>query len=714
MTQDTRPYRHLNQDGTWPGFAWTGLELDAGGALRLMPVPRLEGAPPPQLERLASVQPPGGVAIDETGSIYFSDPAHSLVRRIEGCFGQAEAAPCIGAEGSDATQMREPAALVVARHRRALYVADSGNHRVQIFDTDTLALVEILDGFPRPVSIALDEDGNLYVVDTTARRADRFSSAGDLEPAFWEMVHASGRVSDPRAVACERQGGQDLVYLLDGETHHICIFTAQGLVEEAETTIDGAAVFAVADGVLYIGDPARRRIAVLRRGGTGAYEFAGHAAGYEGPVAALASDRSGGLLVSPGCCVAPLRLRIDRGFRPQGWLWSRAIEVGTIPHYWNRLHADVALPVDAHVQFFVHAGPANAPPPSPAADGRFAAPWRAVGDDVTDFFLSFDDASQEALWIGARFANDGQATPVLSQARLDFDQAGYLPQLPAIYREKNWAANAPSLLSPDKGNFLLRYVSLFESFFDEFETRIRDLPALVDPAAAPDDALPWLASFLALSLPDAASEDAQRKAIAGAYARHARRGTVEGLREALRAEAGVRAWIDEPLQAMGWWSMPASSTSCKPGEAGTWVDGGDSILGFNTVLASAEPQGAVVGTTATLDGAQLLAQEDFGTPLFDAVAYRFVVWLYARELACAGKLDLVRAIVEREKPAHTLYELRVIDAGIRIGWQARLGIDTLLGSGPAPGGLGESALGLHGQPRARLGIDSRLGTGRQL
>ena len=161
----------------------------------------------------------------------------------------------------------------------------------------------------------------------------------------------------------------------------------------------------------------------------------------------------------------------------------------------------------------------------------------------------------------------------------------------------------------------------------------------------------------------------------------------------------MRALIDEPLQGMAWWAMPSPSTSCKPSEAGTWTDGGDSILGFNTVLASAEPQGAVLGTTATFDRSQLITQDEFGTPLFEGAAYRFLVRLYPGDLHCAGKLDEVRAIVEREKPAHTLYDLCVIESGLRVGYQASLGIDTLLGGGPAePGPLGESALVLGGQP----------------
>jgi hypothetical protein len=160
--------------------------------------------------------------------------------------------------------------------------------------------------------------------------------------------------------------------------------------------------------------------------------------------------------------------------------------------------------------------------------------------------------------------------------------------------------------------------------------------------------------------------------------------------------------------------MPAPSTSCLPGEVRTWTDGSDSILGFNTVLASAEPQGAVVGTTATLDSSQLIAHDEFATPLFDAVAYRFTVWLYPRELACPGKLDEVKAIIAREVPAHIVSDVCVITPGIRIGYQARLGIDTLIGGGPQVGRLGETALVLGGQPRAQLGVHSAVGVSTHL
>ncbi|WP_431272993.1 phage tail protein [Variovorax ureilyticus] len=695
------PSRHLNDDGLWPRFHWQGLTLGADGALRLQGLPAFDGAAPTMPDASKAQPPVAGLAVDADGSVYISDPANDDICRLDGCFGGVEPAPCIGGHGTGDTQFDQPSGLAIAPRRHALYVADAGNGRVQIFDLDAMALSELLDGFVTPVSLAPDEEGRLYVVDTGTKRVELFTTSADRLPAFGDMVAASGHAGDPCAVACEGKR----VYVLDGSTHALCVFSQDALVEVVATGIASASVFTVIDGAIYLGDPSRRRIAVWQRDQAGAYRYAGDAADYEGPVAALAPDGAGGLLVSPGGCVAPIRLRLDASHAAEGWLWSDAIVFDTLAHDWNRLHADIDLPAGTHVHFFAFTGARATPPPPPSSDGIFGAPWRAIGSDVTDFFIDLVGGSkQEALWLGARFVNDLRDTPVLSQARVDFDQTSYLMALPAIYRE-----------SGGGGNFLQRYLSLFESFFDEFEAKVDGLPGLLDPAAAPPDAVRWLAGFLALPLPEVQPEKTQREAIANAFARYARRGTVAGLRETLREEAGVRALIDEPLQAMGWWGLPAPSTSCKPGEAGTWTDGGDSILGFNTVLADAEPQGAVVGTTATFDRSQLIAQDEFGTPLFEAAAYRFRVRLYPGDLLCAGKLDEVRAIVEREKPAHTLYDLCVIESGVRVGYQAGLGIDTLLGGGPAePGPLGDGALVLGGQPRARLGMDSRVGEGAQL
>ena len=133
-----------------------------------------------------------------------------------------------------------------------------------------------------------------------------------------------------------------------------------------------------------------------------------------------------------------------------------------IVHCNQLLHATLDLPADTHVQFFVRTGVPSAPPPAPTATDLFPSPWRAIPSDVSDFFLTLDGSKAPALWIGARFDNDGHGTPALSQLRVDFDQDGYLPYLPAIYGERGC------------DDFLLRFLSLFESFFDELEGKIRE------------------------------------------------------------------------------------------------------------------------------------------------------------------------------------------------------------------------------------------------
>jgi hypothetical protein len=88
----------------------------------------------------------------------------------------------------------------------------------------------------------------------------------------------------------------------------------------------------------------------------------------------------------------------------------------------------------------------------------------------------------------------------------------------------------------------------------------------------------------------------------------------------LRLFAGVHAVIEEPILNAGWWSLPVPiEEGCNPAAAcaqQSWVNAEDSVLGFTSMLAPAEPQGAVVGTTAALDRSHLITGDEFGATLF--------------------------------------------------------------------------------------------------
>ena len=132
------------------------------------------------------------------------------------------------------------------------------------------------------------------------------------------------------------------------------------------------------------------------------------------------------------------------------------------------------------------------------------------------------------------------------------------------------------------------------------------------------------------------------------------------------------------------------------------------MLGLTTVLVPAEAQGAVLGTTAVLDASDLIRGEDFGAPLFEETAHRLRVRLHRAQ---AGRLDEVRAVIESEKPAHVAYDVCLIEPRFRLGFQARLGIDAVVGGPPPAGRLGDEAGGLvlAGESPARLGEAVRIG-----
>jgi hypothetical protein len=99
----------------------------------------------------------------------------------------------------------------------------------------------------------------------------------------------------------------------------------------------------------------------------------------------------------------------------------------------------------------------------------------------------------------------------------------------------------------------------------------------------------------------------------------------------------------------------------------------------------------------------------------DASAHRFSVLLPADPAADAGRhaerLALARRIVELEKPAHTVFDLRFFWAANRIG-EARVGLDTQIGAGSrAPELLPGAVLGSGYVGESFVGLTGRTETG---
>jgi len=712
---DQANFFYLNRDNRWPDFHLHNVEINREGELQLRAVPRAMSAMPQTLTSIPASMLPAGIAAAPDGTIFLSDPTTHVIWRIDPCCAAEPTSPtppCVGAEGAPHTLLREPRGLFIPENRGALFVADSGNDRIVIIDLVSLRISEIWNGdespdgkknnsLHRPIALTGDAQGNVYVLCQQGSLLQKFNCWGKRQPEFWQTVEQSGQIKNPISLSIATVQDQEQVFVLERGSYpeegaRVVQFDTSGdLVKSVSLpkVLVPIALVATSDA-MYIGDNGAQAVWKYDLDGS----LVGAAIGFSGPVAALAFDGKTDLLVHTGDPKHPMRLAIDAGYLTSSDFWVGPLEVAGREVLWHRLKAFAKpLPSQTHVQFYVATdkpepgeNPIDLPQPNDSPDeihSKLFLPPHEQPLDVLDLLLR--EGKVLHLYVGARITGEGLSTPCLSQIRISYDHRSYLPHLPAIY-QRDEAAEP----------FLFSALSLFESFFEEGETKIRDLPALFDPYAAPREFLPWLAGWLALEIDENWSEELTRRTIAEAFTTFAWRGTAQGLRKSLERYAGIRVHVIEPILHFHIWSLGTTST-----------------LGCDTMLASEHPQGAVLGTTATLDHSHLIAGDQYGRQLFEEVAHQFSVLVYARDANTPDKVESIRRIIEREKPAHTDYHLCIVQPMMRVGLQSRVGIDAVVAGLPPAFRLNEPQpprSSLAGPPPGRLGEESKIGVTTRL
>src|ERR1043165_9365104 len=109
-------YRYLNRDGRWLDFTWDGLGLGSDGGLRPASLPQLTGTLPAG-PAPADPSGPAGIADSGDGTIYYSLPDENKVVGVQPC-----------------ERLAAPRGLAMAGPRRALFICDSGHHRLLAVD----------------------------------------------------------------------------------------------------------------------------------------------------------------------------------------------------------------------------------------------------------------------------------------------------------------------------------------------------------------------------------------------------------------------------------------------------------------------------------------------------------------------------------------------------------------------------------------------------
>ncbi|MBQ11878.1 MAG: hypothetical protein CMJ45_10045, partial [Planctomyces sp.] len=168
--------------------------------------------------------PSGSIALDSSGDVYVADTGNHRVQKFDknGRF-LAE----WGSLGSRNGQFDSPSGIAVGGV--FVYVADTGNHRVQKFDksgrfASKWGAKGILDGeFDSPTGIALDDSGNLYVADSGNHRVQKFDSLGRFAIQWGSLGSRDGQFRSPNGIVVDGS-----VYVADTGNHRVQRFTTGG------------------------------------------------------------------------------------------------------------------------------------------------------------------------------------------------------------------------------------------------------------------------------------------------------------------------------------------------------------------------------------------------------------------------------------------------------------------------------------------------------
>ena len=194
--------------------------------------------------------------------------------------------------------------------------------------------------------------------------------------------------------------------------------------------------------------------------------------------------------------------------------------------------------------------------------------------------------------------------------RLRHPKSALLNRLPAIYTDSPSPA-APGAPYEDRP-FFERYLRGFDDIIEPTQAFLADLALCFDPDETAADLLPWLSTWVSLALDENWPQLKRRRLIKEAVELYRWRGTRWGLSHYLELYTGITPEInDKPFMGMRL--------------------GGAALLGRSTVLGDVPPHTFVL--TLAVTGPNRVNEQ------------------------------IVHEIIRSSKPAHTAYELRIVERG---------------------------------------------------
>jgi len=169
-----------------------------------------------------------GLAIDDNDRLFVSD---GKMHRVL-IFNAKR-----GVENQITDGLVDPVGLAIDTENRFLYVADTQQDQVIVYDADTLKLLRRIGtggknhfltspgDFGGPQGVAVDKDGNLYVTDTMNNRVEIFDADGNFISLFGKHGDGPGYLARPKGIAIDCDGH---IWVADQMQDRLQVFNREG------------------------------------------------------------------------------------------------------------------------------------------------------------------------------------------------------------------------------------------------------------------------------------------------------------------------------------------------------------------------------------------------------------------------------------------------------------------------------------------------------
>jgi DNA-binding beta-propeller fold protein YncE len=170
-----------------------------------------------------------GVALDDNDRLFVSD---AKLHRVLTFNPKHELEASIGMD-----ELVRPGGIALDRENRFLYVVDAGQDVVDVFDADTFRLLRQIGKpskkhnqtdpgtFSLPECVALDKDGNVYVTDTFNNRVEIFDADGRFVSMFGKNGDGPADLQRPKGIAVDGDGH---IWVVDAAQDRVKVFNDKG------------------------------------------------------------------------------------------------------------------------------------------------------------------------------------------------------------------------------------------------------------------------------------------------------------------------------------------------------------------------------------------------------------------------------------------------------------------------------------------------------